>query len=162
MNLEMRCTHFWGTDVQRQCQINWTLRSWAWTLWDQQVLPSPLAISSAASSLSLSPCAQVRVRIRNSTVLAWKCGSYHWRREVFSALPERVPLISLKGSLRKLQRMQHRLRLRVFKSHFHFVINMCEYWISLFPLWFYDYGRLFKSKLKKSLIAWVCFVILNL
>lgn len=43
------------------------------------------------------------------------------------ALLELLPLISLKGSLKELPRMQHRLRLRVFKSHFHFVINMCEY-----------------------------------
>jgi len=50
---------------------------------------------------------------------------------LLSALPELLPLTSFKELP---SRIQHRLRLRAFKSHFHFIINMCEYWILLFPL----------------------------
>lgn len=67
------------------------------------------------------------------------------------ALSDLLPLLTLNGILKEIpSRIQYILRLSVFRSHFHFVIAMCKYWILLFPLWFLWLLLIIQRQIEKS------------
>lgn len=119
-------------------------------------------------NLQLSPC----VSLIYSYVLVWKGenrGPVSFRMEVRVLPVEKSALLyhnfchlySLRDPLRNSQGYSTD-RGREFLKAISTFNNVCEYWILLFPLWFYDYCRFFKKQTEKAIYCLGLFCFLNL